>query len=76
MTNIVLPELGDGIAKATVAVWRAKPGSAIRAGDEIVEVVTDKAVFNVEAPVSGTLASIAVLEGKEAAVGGVLGVID
>ena len=76
MTNIILPELGEGITKATIAMWHAKPGDHVNAGDELVEVVTDKAVFNVEAPVSGTLSSIAVAEGKEGAIGMVLGMID
>ena len=74
--NIILPELGEGITKATVACWHAGPGDHINAGDEIVEVVTDKAVFNVEAPASGQLKSIAVAQGKEGAVGVVLGTIE
>jgi 2-oxoglutarate dehydrogenase E2 component (dihydrolipoamide succinyltransferase) len=76
MTNIILPELGDGITKATVACWHAKVGDRINAGDEIVEVVTDKATFNVEAPSAGILKSIAVDEGKDGVVGGVLGTIE
>ena len=76
MTNIILPELGEGISKATVACWHSKVGDKVKAGDEILEVVTDKATFNVEAPVTGKLASIAVAEGKDGAVGGVLGVIE
>jgi len=76
MTNIILPELGEGIAKATVACWHAKPGDRVKAGDEVVEVVTDKATFNVESPASGKLVSIAVAEGKDGAVGGVLGTIE
>ena len=76
MTNIILPQLGEGITKATVACWHAKPGARVKAGDEIVEVVTDKATFNVESPASGTLASIAVAEGQEGAVGGILGAIE
>jgi 2-oxoglutarate dehydrogenase E2 component (dihydrolipoamide succinyltransferase) len=76
MTNIILPELGDGITKATVACWHAKIGDPINAGDEIVEVVTDKATFNVEAPAAGILKSIAVDEGKDGVVGGVLGTIE
>ena len=75
MTDIILPQLGEGIAKATVACWHARPGDHIKAGDEIVEVVTDKATFNIEAPVTGRLKSIAVAEGKEGAVGGILGTI-
>ncbi len=76
MTNILLPELGEGITKATVACWHAKPGDRVNPGDEVLEVVTDKATFNVEAPAAGILKSITVAEGKEGAVGAVLGVIE
>ncbi len=75
MTQILLPELGEGITKATVACWHAKPGDVVQAGDDIVEVVTDKATFNVEAPVSGQLETIHIDEGKEGQVGGILGTI-
>jgi pyruvate/2-oxoglutarate dehydrogenase complex dihydrolipoamide acyltransferase (E2) component len=76
MTNIILPELGEGVTKATVACWHAKIGQTVKAGDEVCEVVTDKATFSVDAPVSGRLQSITVPEGKDGHVGGVLGVIE
>ena len=76
MTKIILPELGTGITTATVACWHAKPGDRVKAGDEIVEVVTDKAAFSIEAPCAGILKTIAVADGKEGPVGGVLGVIE
>lgn len=70
MNNVVLPELGEGIEKAVVACWHYRPGDRVAAGDEVVEVVTDKAVFCVPADVSGTLKEIFVEEGGEAAIGG------
>ena len=76
MTNIILPELGEGITKATVACWHVKPGETIKVGQDVVEVVTDKASFNVEASVSGRLKSILVPEGKDGTVGSALGIIE
>ena len=76
MTNIILPELGEGITKAVVACWHLKEGDSCAAGDEVCEVTTDKATFNVEAPASGRLKSIAVQQGQEAAIGGVLGIVE
>jgi pyruvate/2-oxoglutarate dehydrogenase complex dihydrolipoamide acyltransferase (E2) component len=76
MTNIVLPELGEGITKATVACWHAKPGDVVQAGDDLLEVVTDKATFNIEAPSAGRLSAIVISEGKEGLVGQVLGTIE
>ncbi len=76
MHTIILPELGDGVKKATVACWHAKVGQRVNLGEDIVEVVTDKASFHVEAPASGILKDIQVPEGKDAAVLGVLGTIE
>ena len=76
MTNIILPELGEGITKATVACWHKQVGEKVAAGEEICEVVTDKATFNVDAPAAGRLKSIAVAEGKDGMVGAVLGTIE
>lgn len=76
MNKIILPELGEGITKATVACWHFKEGDLVNAGDEVCEVTTDKATFNVEAPSKGRLKSITVQQGQDGAVGGVLGIIE
>ena len=76
MIKIILPELGEGITKATIACWHAKIGESLQAGQDLCEAVTDKASFVIEAPASGKLKSICVDEGQESLVGGVLGVIE
>ena len=76
MSEVKLPELGEGIVKATVACWHAKLGERVQADDDVVELVTDKASFNVPAGTTGILKSILVQEGKEAKIGEVLAVID
>ena len=76
MTHIILPELGEGITRATVACWHARPGDSVEAGQDIVEVVTDKASFVIEASASGKLRTILVPEGKDGKVGSVLGTIE
>ena len=76
MTKIIIPELGEGIKKATVAFWHVKEGDLVTSGDEICEVTTDKATFNVEAPASGRIQSIAIKVGQDGEVGGVLGSIE
>ena len=75
MPQVVLPELGEGIEKATVALWHNKEGDQVQADDDIVELVTDKATFNVTAGSSGTLKNILVKEGQEAKIGEALAVI-
>ena len=76
MTKIILPELGEGIVKATIACWHVKVGDSVTEGQEVCEAVTDKASFIIEAPAPGKLKSISVDEGQEALVSGVLGIIE
>ena len=76
MTKIILPELGEGILKATIACWHAKVGDSLQRGQEVCEAVTDKASFVIEAPAAGKLKSICVDAGQEGLVGGVLGTIE
>ncbi|MDE2028423.1 MAG: lipoyl domain-containing protein [Candidatus Omnitrophica bacterium] len=76
MTNIILPELGEGITKATIACWHVNPGDPVAAGQEICEAVTDKASFVIESPATGKLKDICVKDGQEGVVGGVLGIIE
>lgn len=75
MVDIVLPELGEGVAKATVACWHVKAGDHVEQGQDVCEVVTDKATFNIESPVKGVIESVNIIEGKDATIGAVLGVI-
>ena len=69
MNKVVLPELGEGIQKAVIACWHCKVGDRVNAQDDLVEVVTDKAVFNVPSGVSGTVKQILAREEEEVAIG-------
>ena len=75
MNEVVLPELGEDIEKATVACWHCRVGDSVKVDDDIVELVTDKASFNVSAGKSGIVKEIRVQEGEEASIGAVLAVI-
>ncbi len=75
MYQIILPDLGEGIQKAMVAFWHCKVGDQVSKDSEIVELVTDKATFNVTADFSGIVEEILVPEGQEAVIGQVLAVI-
>src|SRR5438874_4100237 len=73
--EITMPQLSDTMAEGTVVKWHKKEGDKIKAGEEIADVETDKAVMPMEAFESGTLAVIAVPAGESAKVGAVLAVI-
>ena len=74
--DVSLPELGEDIEYVTVTYWHFKIGDKVNEGDDLVEINTEKAVFNVPAPVSGFLLEILVEEGDMAEVGEALGTID
>ena len=76
MAQLVLPELGEGIEKATVAFWHVKVGDRVQKEDDIVELVTDKASFNVPAGRNGIVKEILVKEGQEAEIGKPLAIIE
>jgi pyruvate dehydrogenase E2 component (dihydrolipoamide acetyltransferase) len=61
--------LSPTMERGTIARWRRKVGEAIKAGDVICEVETDKAAMDYESSVEGTLLAILVPEGGQAAVG-------
>ena len=76
MEKIYLPELGENIKKATISYWYAEEGSSVIEGNDLVEITTDKATFNVPAPCSGTLVEIVAHEGDVIDIGSVLGLIE
>ena len=76
MKDVSLPPLAEGVDKANVTYWHHKTGDKVKEGDNLVELVTDKASFNLPAPVSGILKEILVTEGNEVKVGQVLARIE
>lgn len=76
MTKVVLPELGEGIDKATVSYWFFQEGERVKEKDDLVELTTDKATFNLPSPASGTLTEVLIHEGDEAHPGDILGIIE
>ena len=75
MAYVVLPDLGEGIETATVAFWHVKEGDAVVADQDIVEMVTDKATFNVSAGKSGRVTKFLVKQGEEVKIGAPLAVL-
>lgn len=67
--QVFLPALGEGIEKATVAFWHVNVGDRVQKDDDIVELVTDKASFNVPAAEAGVVKEILVKVGQEVEIG-------
>ena len=73
--EIHVPELGESVADATVGRWLKSEGDAVKSGEALVELETDKINFEVEAEQDGVLESISKNEGDTVNVGEVIGTI-
>jgi pyruvate/2-oxoglutarate dehydrogenase complex dihydrolipoamide acyltransferase (E2) component len=70
-----MPKLGLTMASGTIARWIKRPGEAVREGEPLLEVSTDKINYEVVSPASGILDRTAGNEGDEFACGDVIGAI-
>ncbi|MFB9133569.1 2-oxoglutarate dehydrogenase complex dihydrolipoyllysine-residue succinyltransferase [Vibrio olivae] len=61
--EILVPDLPESVADATVATWHKQPGDAVERDEVLVDIETDKVVLEVPAPESGVLESIVEQEG-------------
>lgn len=74
--DMLMPQLGESIAEATVLKWLKKVGDKIEKDETIVEISTDKVDSEIPSPESGTLAEILVKEGETADVKSVIARIE
>ena len=75
ITKVIMPKLSDAMETGKVIKWLKKEGEAVKGGDVLVEVETDKANVEVEAFGSGVLRKILIAEGSQVPVGDLIGVI-
>ncbi|MDO5091056.1 MAG: 2-oxoglutarate dehydrogenase complex dihydrolipoyllysine-residue succinyltransferase [Cardiobacteriaceae bacterium] len=57
-TEVKVPDLPESVADATLVDWHFKVGDFVNAGDNLVDLETDKVVLEMPAPVSGVLKAI------------------
>src|SRR5712675_3647729 len=61
--QVLMPALSPTMEKGNLSKWLKKEGEAIKSGDVIAEIETDKATMEVEATDEGTLGRILIPEG-------------
>jgi pyruvate dehydrogenase E2 component (dihydrolipoamide acetyltransferase) len=71
-TSFRLPDLGEGVHEAEILTLPVTLGQAVREGDVIMEIETDKAAVEIPSPYTGTVREILVQVGDMAKVGDVL----
>jgi 2-oxoglutarate dehydrogenase E2 component (dihydrolipoamide succinyltransferase) len=70
--HVEFPKLADTLVEGVVSAWYKRPGDAVKRGEPLFAVETDKVNTDVESPYDGVLAEILVPEGEHAEVGQVL----
>lgn len=68
-TEILMPKLADTLVEGTLARWLKAAHDAVKAGDAIAEIETDKVTTELTAPSSGTLGDLLVAEGQTVPIG-------
>src|SRR6188508_2087579 len=63
-TEIKLPRLGQGMESGTIVKWLKSEGDAVKKGQPLYELDTDKVTQEVEADAAGVLLKIVVQEGE------------
>src|SRR5947209_15272462 len=73
---IIMPQLGESIAEATVVTLLVKVGDLVRTDQDLVEVETSKATMNVASPCPGRVEKLSIKLNESYPVGAVLGYLE
>ncbi|GIV37911.1 MAG: dihydrolipoamide acetyltransferase component of pyruvate dehydrogenase complex [Cyclobacteriaceae bacterium] len=72
---VLMPKMSDTMTEGVIAAWHKKPGDAVKSGELLAEIETDKATMEYESYHTGTLLYIGAEAGKAVPVNGVLAII-
>jgi pyruvate dehydrogenase E2 component (dihydrolipoamide acetyltransferase) len=73
--DVLMPQLGETVAEGKITKWFKAAGEAVKPGDNLFEIETDKVSMEVPSTVAGTLTDIRFQVGEVAKVGAVVAVI-
>ena len=74
--EVVVPQLSESVAEATLLVWHKKVGEAVGRDENLIDVETDKVVLELPAPAAGVIIQIIKGDGSTVVAGEVIGIID
>src|SRR6478609_8270793 len=72
---IRMPKMSDTMVEGTIVAWHKKVGDAVKSGELLAEVATDKATMEMESYEDGTLLHIEVKEGDAVKIDGLIAII-
>jgi 2-oxoisovalerate dehydrogenase E2 component (dihydrolipoyl transacylase) len=70
-----LPDIGEGLTEAEIVKWHVPVGGVVAMDETIVEIETDKAVVEIEAPATGVIARILKSQGAVVPMGAPIGLV-
>ena len=73
--DVLMPQLGETVAEGKITKWFKSAGDAVKPGDNLFEIETDKVSMEVPSTTAGVLSEIRVGAGEVAPVGAVVAVI-
>src|SRR3954453_7428293 len=73
--DVLMPQLGETVAEGKITKWFKAAGDAVKPGDNLFEIETDKTSMEVPATFAGTLTDIHFQVGETAKIGAVVAVI-
>src|SRR5438067_276591 len=76
LVDIVVPQLSESVAEATLLQWKKKAGDPVARDEVVTEIETDKVVLEVPAPEAGVLAEIFAADGATVTAGQKIAAID
>jgi 2-oxoglutarate dehydrogenase E2 component (dihydrolipoamide succinyltransferase) len=74
--EVVVPQLSESVAEATLLSWHKKVGEAVKRDENLVDIETDKVVLEVPAPSAGVLTELVVADGGTVVSGQLIAKID
>lgn len=76
IVDVVVPQLSESVAEATLLNWYKKPGEAVKRDENLIDIETDKVVLEVPAPLAGVIVEILCEDGATVVAGQLLAKID
>ena len=74
--DVVVPQLSESVAEATLLTWNKKIGEAVKRDENLIDVETDKVVLELPAPADGLLVEIIAADGATVTSGQLIAKID
>ena len=74
--DVVVPQLSESVAEATLLQWHKKVGEAIARDENLIDIETDKVVLELPAPAQGVLIEIVRGDGSSVVAGELIARID